>query len=105
MRGPAEGSATTAPSVPEKPKPETTPASNITRVEFSSDGSVSAPARASAGETILVRAGDTLSKIATRIYGSFGTEELGRLTAANPQIKDTNLIYPGQSIRVSQTGK
>jgi hypothetical protein len=40
-----------------------------------------------------------------RLYGSFGTDEIGRLTAANPQIKDMNLIYPGQSIRVSQTGK
>ncbi|HWJ40720.1 MAG TPA: LysM peptidoglycan-binding domain-containing protein, partial [Candidatus Limnocylindrales bacterium] len=106
MRGPAEGSSTTEPKAPEERKPpEATPASNITRVEFSSAGSVSAPAGASAGATILVRAGDTLSKIAKRIYGSFGTDELGRLTAANPQIKDTNLIYPGQSIRVSQTGK
>ena len=26
-------------------------------------------------------------------------------TAANPEIKDMNLIYAGQSIRVSQTGK
>jgi type II secretory pathway predicted ATPase ExeA/LysM repeat protein len=105
MRGPAEGPSTTEPKAPENPKPETTPASNITRVEFSSAGKVPAPARASAGTTISVRAGDTLSKIAMRLYGSFGTDELGRLTAANPQIKDMNLIYAGQSIRVSQTGK
>jgi type II secretory pathway predicted ATPase ExeA/LysM repeat protein len=105
MRGPAEGSSTTEPKAPEERKPEATPASDITRVEFSSAGNVSAPAQASAGATILVKAGDTLSKIAKRIYGSFGTGELGRLTAANPEIKDANLIYAGQSIRVSQTGK
>jgi LysM repeat protein len=105
MRGPAGKSSTTDPKAPEGRKPETTPESNITRVEFSPLKSAPAPAQASAGATILVKAGDTLSKIATRLYGSFGTDELGRLTAANPQIKDTNLIYPGQSIRVSQTGK
>ncbi len=58
-----------------------------------------------ADTTVLVRAGDTLSKIALRLYGSFGTDELSRLTAANPQIKDANLIYPGQSIRVQQAAK
>ncbi len=58
-----------------------------------------------ADATVLVRAGDTLSKIAMRLYGSFGTDELSRLTAANPQIKDANVIYPGQSIRVQQAAK
>ena len=75
------------------------------RSKLSSPANPSAPAQASTGATVLVKAGDTLSKIATRIYGSFGTDGLGRLTAANPEIKDRNLIYPGQSIRVSQTGK
>ena len=53
----------------------------------------------------MVRAGDTLSKIAKRLYGSFGTDELSRLTAANPEIKNANLIYPGQTIRVQQASK
>jgi nucleoid-associated protein YgaU len=105
MRGPADGSSTTNPTAPEGRKPETTPESNITRVEFSSAKDASAPVQASAAPTILVKAGDTLSKIATRLYGSFGPDQLGRLTAANPEIKDMNLIYAGQSIRVSQTGK
>ncbi len=103
MPGAAEGPSTTQPEAPEGRKPETTPASNITRVKFSSPGKVSAPAQASAGATILVQAGDTLSKIAMRIYGSFGTDELSRLTAANPEIKNANLIFPGQSLRVQQT--
>jgi len=55
--------------------------------------------------TILVRAGDTLSKIAKKLYGSFGTDDLSRLTAANPEIKDANVIYPGQTIRVQQASK
>jgi hypothetical protein len=105
MRGPAGVPSTTERKAPKERKPEATPASNITRVEFSPAENVSAPAPASAGATISVRVGDTLSKIAMRLYGSFGSDELGRLTAANPQIKDMNLIYPGQSIRVSQTGK
>jgi nucleoid-associated protein YgaU len=55
--------------------------------------------------TVLVRAGDTLSKIAKKLYGSFGTEDVRRLTAANPEIKDANVIYPGQTIRVQQATK
>ncbi|HXM88389.1 MAG TPA: LysM domain-containing protein [Candidatus Acidoferrum sp.] len=77
-------------------------------------GNVSASAKTSAEETetttqaaatVMVQAGDTLSKIAMRLYGSFGADELGRLIAANPEIKDANLIFPGQSVRVNQTGK
>jgi type II secretory pathway predicted ATPase ExeA/nucleoid-associated protein YgaU len=103
MRGPAEGPST-EPASPEQPKPEAGPAS-VKRVELLPADKTSAPAPASARATILVRAGDTLSKIATRLYGSFGADELGRLTSANPEIKNANLIYPGQSIRVIQTGK
>ena len=105
MHGPADGSSTTVLPLPEQPTPETSPAGNVIPVKLSSVGNISAPETTSASATILVKAGDTLSKIATRLYGSFGTDGLGRLTAANPEIKDMNLIYPGQSIRVSQTGK
>jgi nucleoid-associated protein YgaU len=103
--GAGDGTSTTVQPVPEQPDPEASPAANVVPVKLSSPVNPSAPAQASASTTILVKAGDTLSKIATRIYGSFGTDGLGRLTAANPEIKDRNLIYPGQAIRVSQTGK
>ncbi len=83
-RGRTEGSATTPPAVPEEREPEMSAAS---------------------GATVVVGVGDTLSKIATRLYGSFGSHALSQLTAANPEIKDANLIYPGQSIRVQQTSK
>jgi len=57
----------------------------------------------------MVRAGDTLSKIAMRLYGSFGEDDVrndvSRIRAANPQIKNANLIYPGQSIRVDRASK
>ena len=100
MRGAVEGPSTTVPPVPEKSKPQTNPAGNVIPVKLPSAGNLSAQ-----GDTVVVTTGDTISKIAKRIYGSFGTDELGRLTAANPQIKDINLIFPGQSIRVSHSGK
>src|ERR1700722_18811700 len=105
MREPAEVPSTTVLPTPGQSKPEANPAASILPVKLSSAGNVSTPAPASTDATISVRAGDTLSKIAMRLYGSFGTDELGRLTAANPEIKDMNLIFPGESIRVSQTGK
>jgi MSHA biogenesis protein MshM len=112
MRAPSEVPSTTVVPAPAEPKPETNPASGILPVKLSSTGNISTPAKPLAsdkgtrqGATVVVGTGDTLSKIAMRLYGSFGTDELGRLTAANPQIKDMNLIFPGQSIRVSQSGK
>lgn len=114
MRGPAGDSSTTVIPAPAQLKPETIPATNVIPVKLSSAGDISAATSTSTeqadkgthqGATVVVGTGDTLSKIAMRLYGSFGTDELGRLTAANPQIKDMNLIYPGQSIRVSQSGK
>ena len=58
---------------------------------------------------VRAKAGDTLSKIAMRLYGSFEEddvrEDVSRIRAANPQIKNANLIYPGQSIRVQQASK
>ena len=100
MRGPVEGPSKTDLPLPEKSKPETNPAGSVIPVKLSSAGNISAQ-----GDTVVVGTGDTISKIAKRIYGSFGTDELGRLTAANPEIKDINRIFPGQSIRLRQTGK
>ena len=47
-----------------------------------------------------VKKGDTLSQIATK-YGV----TLGDLLRANPQIKDPNIIFPGQEIYIPQKGK
>jgi nucleoid-associated protein YgaU len=97
--------------VPSRPvskqrQPEASVAPNIVPVTLTPVTNYSAPAPQS---TVMVRAGDTLSKIAMRLYGSFQEDEVredvSRIRAANPQIKNANLIYPGQSIRVQQASK
>lgn len=61
------------------------------------EGGASAPASASPGSARVhtVRRGDTLWAIA-RTYGV----ELAALIRANPQIKNPNLIHPGEAVRV-----
>jgi nucleoid-associated protein YgaU len=50
-------------------------------------------------KTYEVKAGDTLSKIAKREYGS--ADEWNRIFEANKDIlKDPNKIYPGQKLRI-----
>jgi type II secretory pathway predicted ATPase ExeA/nucleoid-associated protein YgaU len=95
--------------VPKDQRPETSAATNITPVSLPSvaPGSDSADEAAPQPETVMVRAGDTLSKIAMRLYGGSYEDdqlraEVSQLAAANPQIKNANVIYPGQSIRVNQ---
>ncbi len=113
-RGHLRGLSATGRRVPVKPQPEASAVPNILPVTLSPVGNISASPDSSTkpddgalrtDSTILVRAGDSLSKIAMRIYGSFGADEVKRLTAANPQIKDANVIYPGQSIHVQQATK
>jgi LysM repeat protein len=48
-----------------------------------------------------VRSGDTLSGIAQHYRGLAGQAAISGLIAANPQVKDPNLIYPGQKIRLA----
>jgi len=112
--GSANGSSMTRPAVPTERNLQPSTAANIKPVKVSSAGNIPASPEAPVAEdrtaagpgaTVVVRAGDTLSKIALRLYGSLGTDELGRLTAANPQITNANLIYPGQSIRVQHASK
>ncbi|MBQ9329997.1 MAG: SafA/ExsA family spore coat assembly protein [Oscillibacter sp.] len=57
---------------------------------------LTAPAQAADGSCTVVR-GDTMWKIAARCQ--VGVSEL---IAANPQVKDPNLIYPGQVLTVPQ---
>ena len=102
---------------PKERRPQTSAATNIMPVKLSSRASESisgvSPKASVKDETepqpestVMVRVGDTLSKIAMRLYGSFKSdqvrEEVSQLAAANPQIRNANLIYPGQSIRVNQ---
>ena len=59
-----------------------------------------APGTGTAAGSYTVRSGDTLSGIATRHGVS-----LSALTAANPQIRNPNLIHPGQKINIPGGGK
>ena len=59
-----------------------------------------APGTGTAAGSYSVRSGDTLSGIAARHGVS-----LSALTAANPQIRNPNLIHPGQKINIPGGGK
>ena len=48
---------------------------------------------------IRVRKGDTLSYLSFKTYGRYNPEIAGILKQENPQIKDVNLIYPGQELK------
>ena len=62
-------------------------------------GQLASPvAAASCGDTYTVKAGDSLSKIATACSVSYGD-----LVDANPEIKDINTIFVGQVIRVKSS--
>jgi len=103
-RAPAPGFPITGQPAPKDRRSETSAATNIVPVSVSSSATDTTPQPES---TVMVRAGDTLSKIAIRLYGgSYESdqlrEEVSQLAAANPQIRNANMIYPGQSIRVQQ---
>jgi phage tail protein X len=51
---------------------------------------------------VLVRDGDTLVGIASRFYRHDPLHALPALLAANPEITDRNLIYPGQAIALPE---
>jgi general secretion pathway protein A len=53
------------------------------------------------GREVVVREGDTLSGIAERYRDSLGRIDVRDLLAANPEIKDANLIYPGEKVRLT----
>lgn len=49
-------------------------------------------------ETYVVKHGDTLSRIAGRVFGD--VNRWREILKANPQVKNANLIYPGDALRV-----
>ena len=57
-----------------------------------------APARRSG---VVVQVGDTLSDIAMSYLGSGDAADVSRLMRANPQITDSNLIFPGQKVTLA----
>ncbi len=71
--------------------------------------SVTMPQTPPSQVTVVVRKGDTLSKIALRHYGDAPPDDMRRklaaLVTANPEIADANHIYPGQIIRLQEVSK
>jgi general secretion pathway protein A len=59
-----------------------------------------APKVSAASHSVVVQDGDSLSTIAERYLGSYDSATRNRLLAANPEITEPDLIYPGQNIRL-----
>jgi type II secretory pathway predicted ATPase ExeA len=58
---------------------------------------------ADSGEaTVVVKKGDSLSKIAAAYFGSGREEQVNLLVQANPQITDADHIFPGQIIHIQK---
>jgi hypothetical protein len=75
--------AVEAPAAPAQPQPSNPPSSNSSPLQ-----------------TVVIGAGDNLSGIAEQYLGSNDPAAIRRLIAANPQISDTNLIHPGDIVRL-----
>lgn len=74
-------------------------AGNIKGVERVFDEQLTAPPAEEVTEFYTIQSGDTLSKIAKQFYGDHGKYPV--IFEANKEvIKDPNLIYPGQVIRI-----
>ena len=52
---------------------------------------------------VVVKRGDTLSRLALALFGSADSRRLMRLRQANPTLSDINRLYPGQIIAVPIT--
>lgn len=74
------------------------PVNTITRKAGSALAPRESKTGANAVRTYTVVKGDCLWKIAKKFYGN--GSEYKRLAAANPQIKNPNLIYPGQVLTI-----
>jgi nucleoid-associated protein YgaU len=78
--------------MPDRPK------ADFSDVESGSSSTAASPA---AGKTYTVQKGDSLSKIAKREYGD--AQQWRRIFEANRDtIKDPDLIYPGQVVRIPE---
>ncbi len=78
-------------------------AGNVKGVKRVNDDNLNAPEPEEETEFYTVKSGDTLSKIAKRFYGN--AMKYPVIFEANREvIKDPNLIYPGQVLRIPKLG-
>lgn len=74
-------------------------AGNVEGISEVDAGGLNSPPAEAKVEYYEIQSGDTLSKIAKKYYGDAGSYP--RIFEANREvIKDANLIYPGQKIRI-----
>jgi nucleoid-associated protein YgaU len=74
------------------------PKADFSDVQSGSSSTAPSPS-AGSGRTYTIRKGDSLSKIAKREYGD--AQQWRRIFEANRDIiKDPDLIYPGQVVRI-----
>ena len=72
---------------------------DFSNVRSGSSSTAPSPGDASTAQTYVVKKGDSLSKIAKRIYGNAG--EWRKIFEANrDQIEDPDLIQPGQMLKI-----
>ena len=57
------------------------------------------PLNADEAQLVQIRRGDTISYLAFKIYGMYDLRMVELLRQENPQLKDIDLIYPGQQVR------
>jgi nucleoid-associated protein YgaU len=78
-------------------------AGNVKGVENVNDENLTVPASEAHAEFYVIQKGDTLSKIAKSYYGD--AMKYPVIFEANLEvIKDADLIYPGQTIRIPKLG-
>lgn len=76
------------------------PKADFSDVESGSSSTASSPS-VGMGRTYTIKKGDSLSKIAKREYGD--AQQWRRIYEANRDtIKDPDLIYPGQVVRIPE---
>ena len=76
------------------------PKADFSDVEGGSSSTASSPSTG-LGRTYTIKEGDSLSKIAKREYGD--AQQWRRIYEANRDIiKDPDLIYPGQVVRIPE---
>lgn len=75
------------------------PKADFSNVQSGSSSTAPSPAAAAAASTYVVQKGDSLSRIAKERYGN--ANEWRKIYDANrDQIKDPDLIYPGQTLKI-----